>query len=284
MPDTNLPARRDLPIPLIPLPTPRPRPRIPVLWALGCALALGLAGGLGLGLLLTSRKATVAIATLHVGPEVVAEPSVPTTLPIRIEPSELVSQQGWIKIAGLPPFASLSAGHVIGPGSWSVPLMRLAGLAITAPSGEGTRSRVSVVLMSPSGSVLAEAQFMLMDVPASRTPPAAVRAPLAGSYGLETSCPVATAGEHPTLAPEQGGRRRAELLVQTGDKPLAEGNVTAAREFYKRAAELGWPQAAFALAATYDPDTPRQLDVSPDPTQARCWYARARELVGTDTK
>ena len=282
MPDTNLPVRRDLPIPLIPLPAPQPRPRTPVLWALGCALAVGLAVGLGIGLLVTSRRDTVAIATLHIGPTVVAEPAVPTTLPIRIEPPGLVSQQGWIKIAGLPPFASLSAGHVIGPGAWSVPLARLAGLAITAPSSEGTRSRVSVVLMSPNGAVLAEAQFMLIVMTASRVAPTAVRAPPAGSFSFEMSCPMPAAGRPSKALSEQAGRR-AELLVETGDKRLAEGNVTAAREFYRRAAEMGWARAALALAATYDPEATRaQLGVSPDPKQAQCWYARARELAGLE--
>jgi hypothetical protein len=285
MPDTNLPVRRDLPVPLIPHPVPRQRPRIPVTWALGFALALGLALGLGLGLALTNRKTAIAVApTLHVGPTIVAEPSVPTTLAIRIEPPELSSQQGWIKLAGLPPFASLSAGHVIGAGSWSVPLMRLAGLAITAPSGEGTRSRVTVVLMSSHGAVLAEAQFMFIVAAASRAAPTDAGSPVAGFTGPDASCPTLAVGRHSSLLSEQGSRWRAELLVQTGDKRLAEGNVTAAREFYRRAAEMGWSQAAFALGATYDPEAPRgqRLGVSPDPRQARCWYARARELAGME--
>jgi hypothetical protein len=284
MPDTNLPVRRDLPVPLIPHPVPRQRPRIPVTWALGFALTLGLALGLGLGLALTNRKSAIAVApTLRVAPTILAEPSVPITLPIRIEPPEIVSQQGWIKISGLPPFASLSAGHVIGPGSWSVPLMRFVGLAITAPSGEGTRSRVTVVLMSPHGAVLAEAQFMFIVGAASRTAPTGAGSPVAGLAGPDATCPMLAAGRHSNLFSEPGNRR-AELLVQTGDKRLAEGNVTAAREFYRRAADMGWVQAAYALGATYDPEAPRgqRLGVSPDPKQARCWYARARELAGTE--
>jgi hypothetical protein len=284
MPDTNLPVRRDLPVPLIPHTVPRQRPRIPVTWALGLALAVGLALGLGLGLVLPNRKSAIAVApTLHVRPTIVAEPSVPTTLAIRIEPPELSSQQGWIKIVGLPPFASLSAGHVIGPGSWSVPLMRLVGLAITAPSGEGTRSRVTVVLMSPQGAVLAEAQFMFIVAAVSRAAPTGARTPVAGAVGLDATCPMPAVGPHATFLSEQGNRR-AELLVQTGDKRLAEGNVTAAREFYRRAADMGWAQAAHALGATYDPEAPRgqRLGVSPDPKQARCWYARARDLAGME--
>ena len=161
--------------------------------------------------------------------------------------------------------------------------MRLAGLAITAPSGEGTRSRVTVVLMSPHGAVLAEAQFMFIVGAASRTAPTGAGSPVAEFAGPDATCPMLAAGRHSNLFSEQG-TRRAELLVQTGDKRLAEGNVTAAREFYRRAADMGWAQAAYALGATYDPEAPRgqRLGVSADSKQARCWYARARELAGTE--
>jgi TPR repeat protein len=140
--------------------------------------------------------------------------------------------------------------------------------------------------MSTNGAVLAEAHLMFMVTAASRAAPAAAHVPLAGSYSVETSCPLRAAAQHPKPVSEQGGRRRAELLVQTGDKRLAEGNVTAAREFYRRAADMGWPQAAFALAATYDPQAPRGqgLGVRSDATQAQCWYARARELAGMETR
>ena len=179
MPDTNLPARRDLPIPLIPYPVPHSDPELSVVWVLGfaLALALGLGLGLGLGLTLTNRGSTYAAPTIQVGPVIVAQPSSPTPLPIQIGPPELIPQQGWIRIVGLPPFASLSQGHVTAPGSWSVPLGRLLGLVITAPSEGGARSRVTIALMSPQGSVLAEAQTMFIVAPASRFFPTSARSP-----------------------------------------------------------------------------------------------------------
>jgi TPR repeat protein len=143
---------------------------------------------------------------------------------------------------------------------------------------------VHIALMSPHGSVLAETQFIFNVTPASRVFPAGARAPAAGTSGFAMTCPAVATSRNANFLSEQGSRRRAELLVQTGDKRLAEGNVTAAREFYRRAAEMGWARAAFALGATYDPESPRaaMLGVSADPKQARCWYARAQELAGME--
>jgi len=74
---------------------------------------------------------------------------------------------------------------------------------------------------------------------------------------------------------------RAERLLETGHKQLAEGNVSAARIFYRRSADAGLAAAALSLAATYDPAELARLgakSVTPDIEAARKWYERAREL------
>jgi TPR repeat protein len=51
--------------------------------------------------------------------------------------------------------------------------------------------------------------------------------------------------------------------------------------FYRRAAEAGLAEAAFALATTYDPDELGRLKVvglRSDPAIARHWYERAHAL------
>lgn len=288
MPDTNLPVGGDLPTPLIPLPSARQRPKVSVVWGLVCGLGLALA--LGLSLLLANRRSAGAAPRVHVGPVIVAEPSVPTPLPIQIGPAELIPQQGWIRIVGLPPLASLSDGYAIAPGLWSVPTTRLLGLAITAPSGDGIRSNVNIALMSPQGSVLAEAQSMLVVIPASRLVATGGQIRSVGPpSGIELACPEVAASELPGVGAEPYNhsseperRRRAETLVHTGDKWLGDGNVAAAREFYKRSADMRWSPAAFALGATYDPHETlrgRLIGMSGDLRMARCWYARARELA-----
>jgi hypothetical protein len=283
MPDANLPVRRDFPTPLVPNRPARQRPRASVVWGLMCGLAVGL----GLGLLLTIRRG--AAPSVHVGPVIVAEPSIATPLPIQVGPSELIPQGGWIRITGLPPLATLSEGHAIAPGFWRVPAAKLLGLAITAPSGEGIRSNVSIALMSPRGSVLAEVRSMLVVIPASRFLPTHGHPTGLRPSGLEMACPEVAASKYAGAglgpsepSPGQGEKQRAEMLVRSGDNRLANGNVAAAREYYRRAAEMGWSPAAFALGATYDPHEAlrgRILGVSADLQKARCWYARARELA-----
>jgi TPR repeat protein len=168
--------------------------------------------------------------------------------------------------------------------------MRLAGLAITAPAGEGIRASVSIALMSPSGSVLAEAQSMLVVIAAGRfVVTGSQYRSMAPPSSFEMACQEVTASPYINVVvastdrwSEKEGRRRAETLVQLGDKWLADGNVVAAREFYKRSANMRWSPAAFSLGATYDPhDVLRGhlLGVRGDIQKARRWYARARELA-----
>jgi len=59
---------------------------------------------------------------------------------------------------------------------------------------------------------------------------------------------------------------------------LDQGNVSAARDVLKRAAEAGNAQAIFALAETYDPNvlrTSRTRGIGGDATKARDLYAKA---------
>ena len=283
MPDIGSHARDDRPTPLIPLEASEQRFRVSlvsgVVWGLILALILGV------GTLWTTRRGAGATPNVNVGPVIVAEPSTPTPLPIQVGPTELVPQQAWIRIVGLPASASLSEGQAIAPGLWSVPVMRLPGLSITAPAGEGTRSSVNIALVSPRGSVLAEAQSTLLVVPATRfivtggqfrnvSPPS----------NFEMECPEVAASQLTNVGTDptdrwskQEERMRAEGLVRKGDRWFADGDVLAAQAFYRRAAEMGWPPAAFALEVTYEPH--EVSGFRGDNQKARCWYARARELA-----
>ncbi len=225
---------------------------------------------------------------VHVASVIVAEPSMPTPLPIHVGPSEVILQGGWLTMLGLPPLASLSEGQAIAPGSWKVPAARLPQLMITPPSGEGLRARITVALASPEGIVLAESQSMLVVMPASQfvvprrevvgaqqPEVETIACPEMASYGSDAAEPSA-----PTTKQEM--KERAQRLAQLGDGWLANGNVAAARNFYQRAMDLGSASAAFALATTYDPhELPRRqlTGVSPDLQKARCCYQRARELA-----
>ncbi len=70
--------------------------------------------------------------------------------------------------------------------------------------------------------------------------------------------------------------------MKIGAELMANGDVTAARMMFERAAEAGDAAAAFALAETYDPAVLRRLrlrgGIAPDVALARRWYEKARDL------
>ena len=76
-------------------------------------------------------------------------------------------------------------------------------------------------------------------------------------------------------------RSRAKQMIVRGELDLNNGNVSGARQFFLRAAEAGLAQGAFLLASTYDSHEFAKLrfvGVQANPTIARKWYSRAREL------
>jgi hypothetical protein len=111
MPGTDSHPRDDRPTPLIPLEATQQRSKVSlvcgVVWGLALALILGLSA------LWTTRRGAGATPNVNVGPVIVAEPSTATPLPIQVGPPELIPQQAWIRIVGLPASASLSEGQAI---------------------------------------------------------------------------------------------------------------------------------------------------------------------------
>jgi TPR repeat protein len=76
-------------------------------------------------------------------------------------------------------------------------------------------------------------------------------------------------------------RDRALKMLLRGERELHNGNVSAARQFFLRAAEAGLPIGAFSLASTYDAhelNGLRILGVQPNHAIAEKWYKRADEL------
>ena len=66
---------------------------------------------------------------------------------------------------------------------------------------------------------------------------------------------------------------------------IASKDFSAAQHFYKRAAEIGLPEAALALARTFDPGELARhgaVGLQPNPEVARTWYEKARALGSTD--
>jgi hypothetical protein len=111
-------------------------------------------------------RASNDLPVLGVAPMTFAEPWVATSLPIHVTPPG-VADNGFIQIDGLPVFASLSEGHATRPGSWVVPVARLAALKFISPPGtEDAPQPLAVVLFSHDGIALCEARSLLVVMPA----------------------------------------------------------------------------------------------------------------------
>jgi hypothetical protein len=235
---------------------------------------LAAAGALGAIAQVGGKASPPRIAVLS---PVVAEPASQMPLQIRIAPAEAIPRNSFLRLRGLPPTASLSEGHAIAPGSWAVPLNGLTGLTLRLPETASGRSDLIVSLVGEDGALIAEARMALVIErgPAPAEPPKAVPAP------------PAPAAPKVQASPAAADREAAEKLLKRGNSDLQLGNVAVARQFYLRAANMGLPQAALMLAATYDPRELarlRAVGVQPNLSEARKWYERALELGAAEAR
>lgn len=169
---------------------------------------------------------------LLVGPLMVAEPWVPTPLPIQLGPSS--PRESWIKITGIPALASLSAGHTIGAGAWKVPVAALSTLTIMAPSRDSVRSEIRFALMSAAGVPLAEARSVLAVIPPALCGDVPKRSTsslpddvLPGAVYMPSSrmlLPVLTSDDD---------RRRAQEFLLLGEIQRLQGRFSSARGYYE---------------------------------------------------
>jgi hypothetical protein len=87
---------------------------------------------------------------------ILVEPAATTPLDIRVGPPEALPRNAFVRLRGLPPAVTLSAGHMVTPGVWAVPLFALSGLKAEVPGEVSGRSEVSVSLVAIDGATLAE--------------------------------------------------------------------------------------------------------------------------------
>jgi hypothetical protein len=236
----------------------------------------------------SARPAITVAATIP------AEAASETALAIRVGPPDAVPRNSFLRLRGLPPMAALSEGHSIAPGAWAVAIASLPDLRIMLPPGAAGRSEIVITLVTVDGSMLAETKSTLIVAAARQLergqaqrdggPPGATML-RAGAPVQPPALPGPAAAEprgpapDPSAAPQD--RERAQRMMRKGDEQLEEGNVSAARLLYERAAEAGLAQAAMALAATFDAAEFSRLKlrgVEANPNEARRWYERARQL------
>jgi hypothetical protein len=106
---------------------------------------------------------------------------------------------------------------------------------------------------------------------------AVVQRPLPLATGERTASP-SSAFRPPALAHDAS---EIAAKMKIGAELMAQGDITAARMMFQRAAEAGEAAAAFALAETYDPMVLRKLGsrggIVSDLALARIWYEKARD-------
>jgi hypothetical protein len=106
--------------------------------------------------------------------------------------------------------------------------------------------------------------------------------PVVSAVIPDEAVPVATTAPAPSSSPSDLTSR--ELFLNKAEELLRLGDLSGARLFFQRAADLGDARGAVGLGSTFDPKVLRALNVygvRPDQDQANYWYARARQLEMT---
>jgi len=239
---------------------------------------------------------------INIGKVVLVEPASETPMPIQIGPIDAIPRNSFVRIRGLPSAAVLSDGHSIAPGAWAIPLAVLPNLRISLPVGITGKSEVSIALVQIDGTVLAEAKSSLIIAAAAMIAPEQQPAPRQRSVAsvgtppapLEASPPPAPQATLPAASPPSSQsaepteeQRRAAAFLDRGRTQVERGNISAARLFFRRAADAGLALGALALAGTYDPNELARLRVAgvqPDLALAREWYEKARQLGASEAE
>jgi hypothetical protein len=234
--------------------------------------------------------------TIKVPPVVVAEAAGQVSFPIQIEPADAIPRNSFVRLRGLPPMAALSEGYVIGAGSWAVPISALPDLKISLPVAATGRSEITILLVAMDGAVLVETRTALSVAQGAAPVRERSAGPPGGAAMLRAGVPVELAPprQEPTAATppvvprsQSPDRERAMRLLVKGNEQLEEGNVSAARLFFERAADAGLAEGAMALAATFDAAELGRRNVhgiKPDSKLARQWSERARQLGAGDAE
>jgi hypothetical protein len=245
--------------------------------------------------LLTALPAT--IGSVSAEPRTVLEtasiltlsPNVETSFPIRVTAGDDMPKRAMLLIKGIPRTASLTEGRVFDSGIWFIPAAQLPTLKIVAASeSAGLRSRLTLTLVAPDGTMVAEGQSTMV-VAAAGSPQAAApvsnapdkRGSAAGSQPdgprppAETPDLATTTSAPPLQPPEEAERLRA------GQSALALNDIAAARLIFQYLADRGSAAGAWHLAQTYDPQVLARTvgaRFRPDAANAAKWYEKAAEL------
>lgn len=267
-----------------------------------------LAGLLAVALGTAADEAAAQQPRLSIAEEIRLVDGQPHPFDVTVLPANTAPSGSWITILTLGAPLSFSSGAPYDDKIWKLSPSELAGVTVTAQLGPQREWAVVVGLLDAAGAVLASATTFVVVEPAPRAQPAARIAETPAfapqprpSEAVETESrePIGAGGERrsPEARPASGqdrdqGQHRgqgeasdqlalAARLFARGEQQLAQGNIAVAREFFKRAADEGLPEAALMMGDTFDAEELTRrgaVGIRPDPAQAKRWYEKAREL------
>lgn len=183
-------------------------------------------------------------------------------------------------ISGLAPGTLLSNGTPWGATGWIVPAPELAQTTIRPPQDFKGTMEYSVTLKRADNTVIDQKNIRLDWNP--KTESSVAKSDLKPVKVQTTT--ITRAQAEPTPPAPQAMEMTAEevtLILKRGEKMLMSGDLAGARLLFRRAADARSAEAAYALAATYDPVVLRRLGVlgvGPDIASARDWYEKAKEF------
>jgi hypothetical protein len=248
-------------------------------WPKAIALALGFT--LAAGALQWSAAQRRDGPRIIVAPTIVAEPASQASLVIQVGPPDALPSNSFVRLRGFPASISLTEGHAIAPGAWAIPLFGLSSLKAIVPAGVSGRNEISITLVGVDGTTLAESRTALV-IAAPPPPERAAPEPPPRPVAPVLAPPVVLKKTPPPRELPTEDLARAERMLTQGVKHWEQGNISAARMFFQRAAEAGLAAGALRMGGTYDPAELVRLNalagVSPDRNEARKWYERARDL------
>jgi hypothetical protein len=226
---------------------------------------------------------------IRIAATIVAEPGSQIRLPIDVGATEALPRGCFVRLQGLPSTVSLSDGFTVQPGWWIVPAVGLAELRANVSPATAGQFEILVNLMATEGRLLAEAKTVLVIGSSTAVLPVE-QSSAVPQQRQEVAMPTQAGprGQLDQTTSPAGPKElsaedatRAEKLVAQGERYLADANIEAARQFFRRAADIGYAVAAIKLGTTFDPVELARLglrDVAADRALASKWYERAREL------
>lgn len=180
-------------------------------------------------------------------------------------------------ISGLAPGTVLSNGTPWGATGWLLPAAELAQTTIRPPQNFKGTMEYSVTLKRADNTVIDQKNIRLDWNP--KTESVVAKADLQPVKVQTTS--ITREQTPPAPPPVEIAAEEVALILKRGEKMLMSGDLAGARLLFRRAADASNADAAYALAATYDPVVLRRLGVlgvSPDIAKARDWYEKAKEF------